>query len=527
MFNKCWGERAHPRALRYALCAALALAAGMAWAAEEGLAPAAIPDDRPAPTYGADVRPIFARHCLRCHGPDKQEAMLRLDDRDLALRGGASGKPLLGRGLDDSELWRRVTAQDDAVVMPPDDERLSAEEIDVLRRWIERGGIWSNPVETPTAGRSESFWRWIEPYLDLAEYYQGAGLPKFVGLLAGLLAVLAIERLKTLYRRQHRWSQGRARRLFAAAARVSPAWYVAVAAAAFAAEYAFHKRQALAVSERRIEELTEQIRALNQANNPGSAAVYGSPPVPIQPLHPDRLGGTYYRGNDERNPALFNGGFYCTCKFHVLLCDADGRALAVGDAVPDAGLWVRVEVERARGTTPSLFTDDILLASCLSRQVVEDTQTPRVADEPQWFQTVESEQRWVATYPLGRPTETTASGLIYVYKTATPGDFSSGLYHYGVQYELQLEDGRIAAGSKLWMGSLYITGNLQLPRAGQIQLNEWFDWRPIPEIEGQNTTDPDLLGIPEHLGTTAVDDAAGQPPEDPETPDPHDSSGGP
>jgi hypothetical protein len=30
-------------------------------------------------------------------------------------------------------------------------------------------------------------------------------------------------------------------------------------------------------------------------------------------------------------------------------------------------------------------------------------------------------------------------------------------------------------------------------------LKEWFDDQPIPEITGKNSTDPKLLGIPEHL----------------------------
>jgi len=49
------------------------------------------------PDFVRDVQPIFVDHCYQCHGPDKQEAGLRLDQRDAALAGGDSG-PLLVAG---------------------------------------------------------------------------------------------------------------------------------------------------------------------------------------------------------------------------------------------------------------------------------------------------------------------------------------------------------------------------------------------------------------------------------------------
>ena len=40
-------------------------------------APAARADDKI--DYALDIKPIFARHCVTCHGPTKQKATLRLD----------------------------------------------------------------------------------------------------------------------------------------------------------------------------------------------------------------------------------------------------------------------------------------------------------------------------------------------------------------------------------------------------------------------------------------------------------------
>ena len=97
--------------------------------------------------FARDVRPILSNACFECHGPDAahRQADLRLDvhDRALADLGGYAaivpGKP------DESELIRRVTAEDASMRMPPADagKQLTAEQIATLRKWIEQGARWS------------------------------------------------------------------------------------------------------------------------------------------------------------------------------------------------------------------------------------------------------------------------------------------------------------------------------------------------------------------------------------------------
>lgn len=61
-------------------------------------------------TFNNKVRPILARHCFKCHGPDDKarKAKLRLDQRDAALHGGRSKQPALVPGHpEQSELIRR------------------------------------------------------------------------------------------------------------------------------------------------------------------------------------------------------------------------------------------------------------------------------------------------------------------------------------------------------------------------------------------------------------------------------------
>ncbi len=104
-------------------------------------------DELPAATGGKiefarDVQPIFAKHCLSCHGNEKQEAGLRLDRRELAMQGGDSGKAIEPGNGAQSKLIHYVTATDSEKVMPPEGARLSPDEIGILRAWMDQGAIW-------------------------------------------------------------------------------------------------------------------------------------------------------------------------------------------------------------------------------------------------------------------------------------------------------------------------------------------------------------------------------------------------
>ncbi|NND99905.1 MAG: hypothetical protein HKN47_21505, partial [Pirellulaceae bacterium] len=71
--------------------------------------------------FGRDVRPILAKHCFTCHGPDPdaRQADLRLDTQD-GSRGDLGGyQAIMPRDPDASELITRITSEDDDVRMPP------------------------------------------------------------------------------------------------------------------------------------------------------------------------------------------------------------------------------------------------------------------------------------------------------------------------------------------------------------------------------------------------------------------------
>ena len=93
--------------------------------------------------FAGDIQPIFIKRCYECHGPDKQKSNLRLDQKADALSGGKSGIALLLAGRSaESQIIQRVTSIDPNEVMPSKGERLTAEQIDRLKAWIDQGAIW-------------------------------------------------------------------------------------------------------------------------------------------------------------------------------------------------------------------------------------------------------------------------------------------------------------------------------------------------------------------------------------------------
>ena len=95
--------------------------------------------------FAADVQPIFAKHCIECHGPKKQKGSYRLDVKEKALNGEAvrvgdsAGSPLI----------HHVLGINDRKRMPPEGPHLSDEQVGILRAWIDQGAKWSEPSSPP------------------------------------------------------------------------------------------------------------------------------------------------------------------------------------------------------------------------------------------------------------------------------------------------------------------------------------------------------------------------------------------
>jgi len=118
--------------------ATLLILCGVAASAEPPLPPAA---NRPI-DFAKDVRPIFDLACMSCHGPKQQKSSFRLDRKKDALAGGDFGVAIVPGKSAESALIQRVARVGEDKPMPPEGKRLSAEQVGVLRAWIDQGAKW-------------------------------------------------------------------------------------------------------------------------------------------------------------------------------------------------------------------------------------------------------------------------------------------------------------------------------------------------------------------------------------------------
>ncbi len=125
----------------------MAAIAGLWFANSPNIISAATPD------FARDVRPILEKSCYDCHGPEKQKSGYRLDMRDIALKGGDSGKAaIVPHDAKRSPLIRFVSGEDEDIVMPPTKSKipqLKPEQVATLRAWIDAGAVWPEKFAGP------------------------------------------------------------------------------------------------------------------------------------------------------------------------------------------------------------------------------------------------------------------------------------------------------------------------------------------------------------------------------------------
>ncbi len=97
--------------------------------------------------FAREIRPILARNCFPCHGPDDEarEVKLRLDTSEGATRDRGGYRAIEPGAHEESELWARITSSIEGDRMPPAEtgKTLSSGQIDLLRRWIDEGARYT------------------------------------------------------------------------------------------------------------------------------------------------------------------------------------------------------------------------------------------------------------------------------------------------------------------------------------------------------------------------------------------------
>ena len=475
----------------------------------------------PSTDFESEILPIFQRHCLECHGNGKREGELDLETLARVRMGGHSGSPLLAEKLDESELYLRVTSTTAGYRMPKKGEPLSATELKTLAAWIQTTPPTATADEDPSGSatdrkptngndsaqadfsQAESAQQpTMFPSLSAltpGQFYQAIGVSIAIALLLLYLVVRAVQTLNKKRRQNASHDQPLSRNPFRWVARLLVGAVLCVAVVGFGYYYFLAERLS-----KEVKDLSASVARLQPKATLAKPIGPEYLPLPPSPMHPLRLGGRYYRGNDERDPELFNGGFYRTATIDLQLVDAaKSNQLQWEDEAP-AEMLVEITIDRAPQATRELFTDRVREAVSLQHYNLDQ----KIAGDLSQFDDVETEQRWRATIALPKTQSWEngrTAGMIYLmhgvdHNVKSAAGSAAPRPHFGIRYEVELDQGKITKTSTLWMGSMYtLGGRVLIPTEGQVLLDRWFDWRPIPVIEGEGSSDPELLGLPEHL----------------------------
>lgn len=92
--------------------------------------------------FAKDIGPLLESRCLGCHSAQLQSNGLRLDSRDALLRGGYTGPAIRPGNSAESKLIHLVAGLEKGIVMPLDGDRLTADQIGLLRAWIDQEAEW-------------------------------------------------------------------------------------------------------------------------------------------------------------------------------------------------------------------------------------------------------------------------------------------------------------------------------------------------------------------------------------------------
>ena len=139
---------------------ALTLVAGQA---APGAAEAEPAEGSAAPVdFVRDVQPIFAQHCYKCHDARERKAGLQLDVKTLALAGGDDGPVIAAGEPEKSKLIHLVRGDDPKELMPPKGkgERLTAQQVEVLARWVKQGAVWPDGIDKVSADAKPQAAHW-------------------------------------------------------------------------------------------------------------------------------------------------------------------------------------------------------------------------------------------------------------------------------------------------------------------------------------------------------------------------------
>lgn len=440
--------------------------------------------------FASEIWPILEARCHRCHSSQLVRGGLRLDSRAGAERGGYSGDPLLSPDLEKNGLYLRLTTEEIDLRMPLGEDALSDHEIDLVRRWIEGGAEWPEEgVGSEAPGAIPGLENEKTPGSRIREFITVFLREAKFGVIAVLVLALASLRARNTLRRSPREFRWRpARWTVLGLSRISPTHLIVLGLIL-----------AIYVQDEVEEQLENRLARLERSHALEHRHVFGRPAKPFRPPQPKSLESVYYRGNCERRETLFNQGNYRTATLRLGLTDREGTPVRTGDPVPSGGLYAEFWIERAPNTAAGMYSpktmESVFLTETYYAEFIDEVEEPYTL-----LDVVEPNRLWRTRYPIdpGSVRENgKVTGLIYVFLNLRRDSLAfRPTVHYGIQYDLLLEDGRVSQESDLWLGNLFWTPRLKVPRPDALPIVEWFSTEPIPFIEKKRESEPNERDLP-------------------------------
>ncbi|WP_166827887.1 WD40 domain-containing protein [Thalassoroseus pseudoceratinae] len=108
-----------------------------AWLADQQAVESHLIEHDQLVSFSEKVAPIFHRRCVACHNARQAQGRLNMETFAAMAKGGESGESFVAGDPDSSMLWTMIEIGE----MPKDADPLTADEMAVIRRWIETGAV--------------------------------------------------------------------------------------------------------------------------------------------------------------------------------------------------------------------------------------------------------------------------------------------------------------------------------------------------------------------------------------------------
>jgi hypothetical protein len=92
--------------------------------------------------FAHQVVPVLRKHCAECHMEEAKKGGFSMNTRESLIAGSEDGPVVEPGNAQDSLLMEVIVSDDKTDRMPPKGPRIPAEQVEILRKWIDGGMHW-------------------------------------------------------------------------------------------------------------------------------------------------------------------------------------------------------------------------------------------------------------------------------------------------------------------------------------------------------------------------------------------------